>query len=108
MPEPAWTRLIAVADCPVDTGRYVERDGMELAVFHLSDPDRLVVTRNSCPHAGGNLSAGPVAGGVVTCPWHHWTFDLGTGHCTLSDRVELRRFACELREGWVWADLAAT
>ena len=32
-----------------------------------------------CPHQLGPLSAGAVAEGVVTCPWHGYRFDLRTG-----------------------------
>lgn len=32
-----------------------------------------------CPHMGGPLASGRLAGCVVTCPWHGWTFDVRTG-----------------------------
>ena len=35
-----------------------------------------------CPHEGGALAEGTVSKGVVTCPWHGWTFDACTG-CSL-------------------------
>jgi 3-phenylpropionate/trans-cinnamate dioxygenase ferredoxin component len=34
---------------------------------------------NRCPHMGGNLSKGKLAGTVVTCPRHHAQFDLKDG-----------------------------
>ena len=35
---------------------------------------------NTCPHQGGPLGEGYLeANGVVSCPWHGWTFDLKTG-----------------------------
>ena len=66
----------------------------------------MIVIDNACPHASGNLSGGDVAGTVVTCPWHHWSFDLNTGVCTDSARVRVRRYQAEIRDGRVFVDLA--
>jgi nitrite reductase/ring-hydroxylating ferredoxin subunit len=32
-----------------------------------------------CPHQGGPLGKGTLAGCLVTCPWHGWQFDVTTG-----------------------------
>lgn len=32
-----------------------------------------------CPHQGGPLGKGELAGCIVTCPWHGWQFDVKTG-----------------------------
>ncbi len=42
--------------------------------------DRYYAADNRCPHLGGNLSAGTLAGTIVTCPLHHSQFDLVDGH----------------------------
>lgn len=34
-----------------------------------------------CPHQGYPLSQGTVDGGVLTCEWHNWKFDLASGGC---------------------------
>jgi nitrite reductase (NADH) small subunit len=102
-----WTRLLPVAECAPGKGRFICIAGQELAVFRLIDPERFFVIRNSCPHAGGNLASGEVAGTVVTCPWHQWPFDLATGACTLSPTARLRRFECRVEDGFVWALLPA-
>jgi nitrite reductase (NADH) small subunit len=100
-----WTRLVSVEECPPGRGRYVMIGDLELAVFHLTEPDRFVVSKNSCPHAGGNLAAGMVSSKSVVCPWHLWEFDLDTGACTLSENVHLRRYPCRVIDGYVCADL---
>jgi nitrite reductase/ring-hydroxylating ferredoxin subunit len=105
MSEAVWVRLLPMEACPPGSARYVEAAGFELAVFHLSNPDRIVVTSNACPHAGGNLAAGEICGDVVTCPWHHWAFDLTTGRCTLSDSAQLRRYQSRVEGGFIFARL---
>ena len=71
--------------------------GREVGVVRWGD--RFFAMRNHCPDQGGPLCAGPVrlpftAGPVdehvslsfqegrpvIACPWHHYEFDLQTGH----------------------------
>jgi nitrite reductase (NADH) small subunit len=105
MADADWIKLVPVAECPVGRARYVEAQGHELAIFHLEHPDRYVVVRNSCPHAGGNLAAGEVRENIVTCPWHHWSFNLDQGGCTLSDSVRLRHYESRVADGFLFARL---
>jgi 3-phenylpropionate/trans-cinnamate dioxygenase ferredoxin subunit len=41
--------------------------------------DQYYATDNRCPHLGGKLSQGKLAGAVVTCPRHGSQFDLSDG-----------------------------
>jgi nitrite reductase/ring-hydroxylating ferredoxin subunit len=34
---------------------------------------------NNCPHNGGPLSRGTLAGRELTCPWHGWRWDVTSG-----------------------------
>ena len=101
----AFVKIIPVVRCRKDGGVFIERSNRELAVFYLTKPERAVVIDNACPHAGGNLSGGEVNDGIVTCPWHHWQFDLNTGVCIHSDQARVRRYRAEIRDGMIWADL---
>ena len=104
----AWQQLIAIDRCQEGAGTFVAHNGLELAVFVLVDPPRVIVTDNACPHASGNLSGGTIEGETVACPWHHWTFDLNTGVCTHSDLARVRRYPAETRDGHVWFDSDAS
>jgi nitrite reductase (NADH) small subunit len=105
MAEERWIRLCDASETPVGSQRFIAAGGHELAVFHLDGPDRFVVIANSCPHAGGNLSAGEVRGNVVTCPWHEWEFDLDTSACTMNERVCVSKYECKVEGGGVFAKL---
>ena len=65
---------------PDEGGAEATVDGRSYALFRVNGEIRAV--DGACPHAGGPLAEGTVADGVVTCPWHGWTFDARTG-CSL-------------------------
>lgn|GEM_PF-483665 len=102
----ALREIIELSRCELNLGTFVEVGGLELAVFRFDEPPRAVVIDNACPHASGNLSGGLVEDGIVTCPWHDWQFRLETGVCVHSDKARVRRYAAEIRDGFVWADLS--
>ena len=70
-------RLLALADIPDGEGRAVRVDSEEIALFRCGDAVRAV--GNRCPHAGGPLADGIVAGDTVTCPLHGRRVDLRSG-----------------------------
>jgi nitrite reductase (NADH) small subunit len=100
MTEPV--ELIPLARCRRGSGTFVAHGGFELAVFRLTEPERVIVTDNACPHASGNLSGGEVHGAIVKCPWHHWEFDLDRAECVHSQRARLRTYPAEVRNGLVY------
>lgn len=101
----ALVKLIPLDQCRQGGGTFVERRDAEYAVFVFPDTGEVIVTDNACPHASGNLAGGEVAGRTVTCPWHHWEFDLDSGQCTHSPRASVRRYTAEVKDGHVWVDL---
>ena len=70
------------------------RDGSEV---HALD-DR-------CPHQGYPLSQGTVRNGVLTCEWHNWKFELGSGACSFGGEA-VRRYPARVEEGRVHLDIA--
>jgi nitrite reductase (NADH) small subunit len=74
---PNWIRIAAVDDCPPGEAReYVAEDRI-IALFQVDG--RFYALDGICPHQGGPLGRGTVCGGIVTCPWHGWQFDVVTG-----------------------------
>lgn len=56
-----------------------------LMALYLVD-GRAYCVQAFCPHLEGPLFEGSLAGGVITCPWHGWRYDVTTG-----ERVDLLR-----------------
>lgn len=72
-----WVAIGACTDIPQREGRLVTLGGREVAVFNLGD--RFTALDNRCPHKGGPLSDGIVAGNAVVCPLHAWRVNLDSG-----------------------------
>ena len=103
-----FEKLISIKDCPPGCAVFVRHGENELAVFHLAQPACFVVSKNACPHAGGNLSAGELSGCKVICPMHNWKFDLKSGRCVGTDDVFLTRYRCKIQGNALFVDLATT
>jgi nitrite reductase (NADH) small subunit len=78
MNERCWVWVTATENIPVREGRAVVVAGREVAIFNLG-ADRFLATGNRCPHKGGPLADGIVAGGSVVCPLHGWKINLECG-----------------------------
>lgn len=72
-----WIKAVRCSDVPPREGRSVQIGKREIAIFNLGD--RFVAIDNRCPHKGGPLAEGIVAGSAVVCPLHAWKVNLETG-----------------------------
>lgn len=72
-----WIRVTAAHNIPAREGRAVAIGDREIAIFNLGD--RFLATDNRCPHQGGPLCDGIVAGASVVCPLHGWKIRLRDG-----------------------------
>jgi nitrite reductase/ring-hydroxylating ferredoxin subunit len=102
---PHWVRIAAVSDCPPGTAielvageRIVALFNVE-GVFHALD--------GICPHQGGPLGKGRLAGCVVTCPWHGFQFDVTSGQHLTSKSLVHPKFPVKVEGPDVLVDLDA-
>ncbi|MBI4549867.1 MAG: Rieske 2Fe-2S domain-containing protein [Candidatus Omnitrophica bacterium] len=72
-----WYAVANVSDLPLNEGRRVYFGLHEVALFRLPGGFRAVANR--CPHKGGPLADGIVAGNSVFCPLHNWKVGLQCG-----------------------------
>jgi precorrin-3B synthase len=86
-------------------GLQVEVNGQELALFRLGNEIRAI--DNACPHSGGPLAEGSLCDGVVTCPWHGWTFDVRNGQRVSHPECRVRVYPTRIENGQVLVQLGA-
>jgi nitrite reductase (NADH) small subunit len=98
-----WHRLGRIDDIPEGAGReFVVADRI-VAVFRQGDA--VFALDGICPHAGGPLAEGTLQGGVVTCPWHGWQFDLSTGRHCLTPQICQECFPVRVNGGEIEVEL---
>jgi nitrite reductase (NADH) small subunit/3-phenylpropionate/trans-cinnamate dioxygenase ferredoxin subunit len=66
-------------------GQMVIVNGRHIALFRLDDG--FFAIDNLCLHQAGPLCEGDIEGGVVTCPWHGWSYDIRRGTLVQDPRV---------------------
>jgi nitrite reductase/ring-hydroxylating ferredoxin subunit len=98
-----WVRAAAVDDIKVGGARSFAYLDKRIALFRT--PAGVFASDNRCPHQGYALVRGDVKDGVLTCAWHNWKFELGTGTCRYGGE-NIRTYPVRIRDGQVLVDVA--
>ena len=77
--EPSWHAVTTLDALPSGEITYRECDGRSLYIYR--DDDKLRVYDSRCPHQVTNIPHLALEGTRLTCPKHHWVFDVVTGVC---------------------------
>ncbi len=72
-----FVTVAKIEDIPPGNSLTVDVNGILLALFNVNGA--FYALDNTCPHAGGPLGEGTLAGDIVECPWHGWRFNVRTG-----------------------------
>ncbi|MBA3034594.1 MAG: nitrite reductase small subunit NirD [Gammaproteobacteria bacterium] len=99
-----WKKLCALDDIPRLGSRVVKSPKGDIAVFRTAEDD-IFALHDKCPHKGGQLSQGIVAGKVVTCPMHSWKIQLESGEAMAPDVGCAHSFAVKLEGETIWISL---
>ena len=67
--------------------------------------DDVFALRDRCPHKGGALSQGLVAGKTVTCPLHGWKIQFENGEAVAPDTGCAKHYPSKVESGAVWIAL---
>jgi nitrite reductase (NADH) small subunit/3-phenylpropionate/trans-cinnamate dioxygenase ferredoxin subunit len=78
-----------VSDFAPGAGKLVIVNGRHVAIFRLGDD--FYALDNLCLHKAGPLCEGFIAGEIVTCPWHGWSYQIKTGVLVQDGRVGVDR-----------------
>jgi nitrite reductase (NADH) small subunit len=88
-----------IDDFTAGQGKMVVVGGRHVALFRLGDAFHAL--DNMCLHRGGPLCDGPIESGVVTCPWHGWSYQIATGMMVQDPRVGVSRHEVRVQDGEV-------
>ena len=82
---------------PLGEGRTYRVGDATVAVFRPRSGGVFAV-QSDCPHRGGPLADGLVAGAKVVCPLHGFAFDLATGASARAECPALRTYPVVVNE----------
>lgn len=99
-----WIDIGAADDIPPLRAKKFRLGADTVAVFRTSG-DEYFALIDRCPHKGGPLSEGIVAGRTVACPLHGWVIALDSGEAVGPDEgcaptLPLRLVAGRLHLRW--------
>jgi len=75
--QPPFKKVAEVGEIPEGGVKHVMVHDKPIALCHVEG--NFYAVNAVCPHMGGPLANGRLAGYVIACPWHDWTFDVRTG-----------------------------
>lgn len=99
-------RTVKVArldEMPAGTIREFQADGRMIALSNVDGT--FFAMDNTCLHRGGPLGQGPLEGGVVTCPWHGWQYNVADGSRCSNPEVKARTYPVEVQGSDIFVEL---
>ena len=103
--EETWVRICRLDDIPPLGARVLERVDQDNVALFRTATDQVYAVLDRCPHKGGPLSQGIVAGETVTCPLHGWNIALTSGEACAPDVGCVRKYPARVEAGDVWLSL---
>jgi nitrite reductase (NADH) small subunit len=95
---PSVVALCALGEIPVGLGRSFRVGGKLVAVFR-SRAGRVFAMDGVCPHKGGPLADGMLAGENVVCPLHTFRFHGVSGACDQPSVCAVATYPVEVIDG---------
>jgi nitrite reductase/ring-hydroxylating ferredoxin subunit len=92
---------MAVADIGAGEVRRVET--RTRTVFVYREGEAFKVYDSHCPHQVTNIPHLALEGKTLTCPKHHWKFDITTGACIEIGKHPLKEFDTQVEDGRLYA-----
>ena len=90
---------------PPGGSKVVEIKEQVVAIFNMQG--EFYALDNTCPHQGGPLGEGYLEeGGVISCPWHGWTFDVKTGISPIDPDLKVSCYPVRIEDGEIIVEIA--
>src|SRR5262245_4228626 len=93
----------ALGELRIGEMKGVVLEGRPVLLVRLDDGVRAYADR--CSHQGVRLSEGRLAGHLLTCHAHEWTYDVATGRGINPARCALVAYPAEVRAGRICGDV---
>ncbi len=100
-----WVRVATASELPPGSCGEFVADGRIVALFNVDGS--FYALDGICPHQGGPLGKGTLAGCVVTCPWHGFQFDVTNGQHLTSKSLVHPTFPVKNEDGAIWVEIEA-
>ncbi|QEL13505.1 nitrite reductase small subunit NirD [Limnoglobus roseus] len=97
--------LCTLDDLPLGLGRAFKVGDTPIAVFQ-SRGGKVFAVDGFCPHKGGPLADGMIAGDQVVCPYHAFRFHSDTGACDQPGVCALTTYPVEVVGGQVYVTVS--
>lgn len=97
-----WQKVAKVSDIAEGKLQQLQIGSQQIALCKTEN--RFYAVDGFCPHRGGPLGQGHSENGIVTCPWHAWTFDVRTGECQNVPGTKQKTFSVKVDGEDVWID----
>ena len=72
-----FVKVCTTDEIPKDGTKIFNKNLIEFVIINKNS--KYTALYNKCPHMGGSLGDGQVAGDFITCPLHSWDFNVETG-----------------------------
>lgn len=96
-------KVARIDEMPAGTVREFQADGRMIALSNVDG--KFYAMDNNCLHRGGPLGEGPLEGGVVTCPWHGWQFNVADGTSCANKEVKARTYVVQVQGNDILVEL---
>jgi Fe-S cluster biogenesis protein NfuA/nitrite reductase/ring-hydroxylating ferredoxin subunit len=103
-----WAHAGAVTDMPVNglvaPVVTTQPTGQEVSVLLVSRSGQLSCYVNECAHEALPLDNAvfDAENGTLTCPWHGFCYDAGSGECLTAPEAQLEQLPLRVSNGQIW------
>lgn len=101
-----YTKVCSTDD--VWEGELVPFDVGEKKILLINLDDSFHAYDATCPHQDQSLCEGTLDGKILTCPAHHWQFDVTTGDGVNPTGCKLKGYALRVEADEVHVDIDQT
>ncbi len=102
---PHWIRVATTLELPPGDTRELVVEDRIVALFNVDG--QFFALDGVCPHQGGPLGKGTLAGCIVTCPWHGWQFDVRDGQHQASTSLRHASLPVKVEQDEIFVDMDA-